>query len=162
MCMDNGDRRIVEREVVAVDAAGEVDILRIHEIALIEQGRAQLGIGTQQHKATAEVRHVERAGRVGCMQLIAGIATAHPRRGQETATEDIKRGGQQFAEMLRRSFGIDHTRHELTDLRVRLHKRAKRIHIGGMQADITIEHQMQRNGIRYAAADSDIMRTAIA
>lgn len=160
--MNHSDCRIVEREVVTVDAASQVDVLRIHKEAFIEQRRTYLGIGSQQHKAATQVRHIERADGIGGMQLVAGIATAHPRIGQEAATENIKRRRQQFAEMLRDSFGIGDTRHELTHHRIGLHKIAQRIDIRRTQAYITIQHQMQRNRLADTATNSDIMRTAIA
>ena len=62
--MRNRPLRIIEREIIAMDGTRQVDVLRIHKIALVEQSRFHGCLGSQQHETAAQVRRIDRPRKV--------------------------------------------------------------------------------------------------
>ena len=58
--MRDGPFGIIEREPIAMDGSGEVDVLGIHEVALVEESCFYHSLGAKEHETAAEVRCVDR------------------------------------------------------------------------------------------------------
>ena len=94
MIMHNSYCGVVEREIITVDSAREVNILGVHEIAFVEKPRLLHRLRAQLHEATAQVWYIHRTRIVRIVQLIACIALAHPSGRQEPPAEHIQWSGE--------------------------------------------------------------------
>ena len=100
MIVNDGGMREEDRQIVAMDAAGEIHILWIHKESLIEQTRFLHRLCAQQHKATAEIRDVHQLVVARAMHLVGLVVLLHPSFGQESSAKHIPRGWKEFAKVL--------------------------------------------------------------
>ena len=64
MVMDDGPSRVIEREVVPMNTAGEVDIFGVHKETFVEESCFHYCLGAQQHETSAEIRCVDGTGEI--------------------------------------------------------------------------------------------------
>ena len=78
MIVNDGGMREEDRQIVAMDAAGEIHILGVHEESFVEESRLLHSLRTKQHEAATEIRHIHDTIIAGSMHLVGLIATLHP------------------------------------------------------------------------------------
>ena len=103
MRMDDGPLRVIEGEIVSVNAAREVNILGVHEEAFIEEPCLHRRGSAQEHETAAEIGRVDRPAQIQVPQFVPFVALRdHPSR-QETTSEDIHRRRKTFGKILLRT-----------------------------------------------------------
>lgn len=161
MIMDNGGMWEENRQIVAMDAASEVHILGIHKESFVEEPSLPYRLRSKQHEAAAEIWDIHDTVIAGGVHLVGLIAALHPLGGEESSAKDIERRGEQFAEALNLSVGINDAGHQRADLRVLRDELQHRIERVAREDNIGIDDQMKWDIVVDALADGYIMRSAI-
>ena len=78
MIMDNSSMREEDRQIVAMDAASEIHIFRVHEESFVEKSRLLHRLRTKQHEAATEIGNIHQTVIARSMHLIGLIASLHP------------------------------------------------------------------------------------
>lgn len=84
---------IVEREPVAVNASGEVDVFGIHEEAFVEEAHFLEGVEAQKHEAAQEVGGVDGLIVVGVSQKVAVDQRARDEWREKAFEYEVEGGG---------------------------------------------------------------------
>lgn len=161
MIMDDGGMWEENRQIVAMDAASEVHILGVHEESFVEEACLLHRLRSKQHKAAAEIWDIHDTVIAGGVHLVGLIAALHPLGGEESSAKDIKRRGEQLAEALDLSVGINDAGHQRANLRVLRDELQHRIERVAREDNIGIDDQMKWDIVVDALADGYIMRSAI-
>ena len=158
MRVDDGPLRVIEGEIVAVNAAREVNILGVHEEPFVEESRFHRRGSAQEHETAAEIGRVDRPAQIQVPHFVPFVAFSdHPCR-QKTTPEDIYRRRKTFGKVLLRTVGVDDFRHELSHFGVYDHPIVHFVYIFCFDLNIAVHHQMKVCPIVRALAQSYIMR----
>ena len=89
MRMYNSPLRLIDREPSAVDGTSKIDVLRVHEIPLVEQSGFQHCLGAQEHKTTAQVRCIDRVCEIFVTQFVPLVSSCVLPSGDKSSGSHI-------------------------------------------------------------------------
>lgn len=129
MVVDDRDTGIEHGLAHAVEAADKVEVLAIHEVAVIKKNVVlQHGCKPQEHEAAAEAGGIHHLVIPGVLEGIAPVQPLGPgASGQEAAEEQVCRCGEELAQVLQLPVGINHPRQHVAGVRMPVHE----VHQGG-------------------------------
>lgn len=156
-----GNLREEERAVIAVYASGKVEILGIHEIALVKKPRFLQCAHAQEHEATGKARHVHRVLVAGVCQFVALVASCkHPFRQEHTA-EHVHWSGQEFCQRLDSAVQEQYFWHNLSHLGMLLHVLPDCGDNIGREPYIGVHNQMVKAAFLHGQTYGTVVATAI-
>ena len=162
MVVDDGDGGVVERQIVAMYAACEVDVFGVHEEPFVKEACLECRLCAEQHKATAKVGDIHRVIVARGAEFVACIAARHKAFWQKTASKDVQRCGEEFAEILCLTVRRDNMRHQLPHEGVGVHKSAERVDIRRLQKDVRVQYEVVGDVVVDALAQCNVVSAAIA
>ena len=129
--------------VMLVDAACQVDVLRIHEVSFVEEARFTEGIRAQQHEAAVMIWHIDRRGGVFKLMhfVTAAPATVEACR-DEPVPEQVDGRGEWVAYRLERPVGIHRARYQLSAPRMRVHVADAFLESAFPEIYVGVDHEM--------------------
>lgn len=119
--MENGYLGEEECAVLAVYASGEVEILGVHEIPLIEKADVLKSADAQEHEATRKAWNIHHVTVSRVCQFVSLVALGEHTFRQEHSAEHIYGSGQKFGQRLYVAIEEEHLGHDLSYLAVLFH-----------------------------------------
>ena len=139
---------IIQRSRHTVDSADEVEVLAVHEVAVVKEQIVRRERGKpQEHEAPREARRIHHPVVARIHEAVAGVLLFLPffqkaDRRNETAEYEVGRTGEQFAQVLRLAARIDDFGQHIGRAGIVVHKlHESRKHIRS-ESDVGVEHDV--------------------
>ena len=136
---------IIQRSRHTVDSADEVEVLAVHEVAVVKEQIVRRERGKpQEHEAPREARRVHHLVVARIHEAVAGVFLLLPffqktDRRNETAEYEVGRTGEQFAQVLRLAARIDDFGQHIGRARIAVHElHESRKHVRS-ESDVGVE-----------------------